>query len=147
MTAVKYVAVDLPLAVQAKTSTIVNTCTEQSATIKKCPAYASTPAVQAAVTDMDGAVSTLGDILSKLVQAQADVKTYEGQRDKQEITVRIKHDKVESALNDAAGGDPVQAQAWTGKTKERTKPLPIGSSPLVLTIHANEISFRSHTIM
>ena len=28
------------------------------------------------------------------------------------------------------GGDPVQAQAWTGKTKARTKPLPIGSSNL-----------------
>jgi hypothetical protein len=130
MTAVKYVAVDLPLAVKATTNTIITTCTNQSATIKKCPAYASTPAVQAAVTDMDGAVSTLEGIEANLVQAHADVKTYEGQIGKQEITVRIKHENVESALNNAAGGDPVQAQAWTGKTKERAKPLPIGSSTL-----------------
>jgi hypothetical protein len=130
MSAIKFVAVDLPLAMYVPTHSIITTCTDQSATIKKCPAYASTPGVQAAVTDMDTAVSTLGDIVQKLVQAQADVKTYEGQRDKQEITLRIKHSNVESALNNAAGGDPVQALAWTGKTKERAKPLPIGSSNL-----------------
>jgi hypothetical protein len=58
------------------------------------------------------------------------MKSYEGQIAKQEITVRIKHENVESALNNAAGGDPAAAQAWTGKTKQRTKPLPIGSSNL-----------------
>jgi hypothetical protein len=130
MTAIINASVSLPLPAEANATTVITTCTQQSATIKKCPAYTSTPAVQATVTDLDAAVTSLQSIETQLVQARASVTTFEGQRDKQVVTVRLKHANVETSLNNAANGDPVAAKAWTGQTKTRAKPQPVGSSNL-----------------
>jgi hypothetical protein len=120
--------VSLPLSANATCSTVITTCTDQSGIIKKCPAYATTTAVQTAVTDMDTAVALLQGTDSQLTQARALVATLEGTRATQLVTVFLKHDSVVSALNTAADGDPAAAQAWVGKTKQRAKPLPVGTS-------------------
>lgn len=130
MTTVAAASVSLPLSAHANCTTVINTCTQQSAIIKKCPAYASTPAVQAAVTDMDGAVGVLSGTDTQLTQARAVVTTLEGQRDTQMLTVHLKHANVETALNTASNGDPAAAKAWLGQTKTRAVPLPVGSSNL-----------------
>src|SRR5258708_7224251 len=91
--------VSLPLPANASCATIINTCTDQSAIIKKCPAYSSTPAVQTVVTDMDTAVGVLQVTDGQLTTAKALVATLEGKRSAQIVTVRLKHDTVESTLN------------------------------------------------
>jgi hypothetical protein len=118
----------LPLAANASCSTTVTTCTKQSGVIKKCPAYATTPTVEAAVTDMDTAVAALSDIDTQLTQAEALVATLRGKRSTQITIVHLKHDAVETAINTASNGDPATCQAWVGETKTRTKPLPVGVS-------------------
>ncbi len=119
--------VSLPLAAHATCSTIISTCTNQSATIKKCAAYSTATAVVASVTDMDAAVALLQTTETELTQAKILVSTLERTRTGQIAIVFLKHASVESALNTASNGDPVAAEAWLGETKERAKPLPIGA--------------------
>ena len=64
------VKVDLPLPASATAKTVAATCTSQSSIIKQCPLYAGTPAVQAAVVDMDAAVADLQGTLTKADQLQ-----------------------------------------------------------------------------
>jgi hypothetical protein len=120
--------VSLPLSARATCASILTTCTNQSAVIKKCAAYSSTPAVQTAVTDMDATITILQGTESQIVQAKALVATLESTRETQLVTLFLKHDSVVSALNTAANGDPAAAKAWVGATKERAKPVPIGST-------------------
>jgi hypothetical protein len=120
--------VSLPLAATATCTTIISTCTNQSATIKKCAAYSTSPGVQTAVADMDAAVTVLQGTDAQLTQARILVSTLERTRTTQIGVVLLKHDSVESALNSASNGDPVVAEAWLGETKERAKPLPIGAT-------------------
>src|SRR5262249_8383069 len=126
MSIIEGAKVRLPLSARATCTTILSTCTNQSAIIKKCSAYATTPIVQTAVTDMDTAVTALQGTNAELVEAKALVATLEAKQEAQIVTVRLKHDSVESALNTASNGDPVAAKAWLGETKDRAKPLPIG---------------------
>jgi hypothetical protein len=117
--------VNLPLPATINGKGVVTTCTAQSSLIKQCPAYASTPAVQAAVTDMDSAVSALNTTEGKIDNLDAEIRTLKTTRVQQIGTVRLKHDNVATTLNTASNGDPVAAQAWTGKTKARAKPAPV----------------------
>jgi hypothetical protein len=82
------------------------------------------------VTDLDSAVSDLQGTDTQLTQARALVATLEGKRETQIVTVRLKHDTVESTLNTVCNNDPVAAKAWTGSTKQRTAPLAVGASTL-----------------
>jgi hypothetical protein len=123
--------VSMPLAAGASCSTVISTCTKQSGIIKKCSAYSTTPTVEAAVVDMDAAVAVLVDTDTKLTQARALVSTLEGQREVQLVTVHLKHAGVESAINTVCDGDPAAVQAWLGEAKQRTKPLPVGTSTAV----------------
>ena len=120
--------VHLPFPSSAKPKDLVSTCTAQSGTIKQCPLYTSTPAVQTVVTDMDTAVSNLGVTLGKIDVVHAQLSTLETTRDTQIVTVRLKHDAVESALNVSSNGDPQVAEAWVGKTKTRAKPVEVTAS-------------------
>ena len=129
-TVVEVARVSLPLPANASCATVITTCTNQSAIIKKCQAYSSTPAVQTAVTDMDASVVVLQATDTQLTAARALVATLEGKRSTQEVTVRLKHDTVESTLNTASNNDPAAAKAWTGGIKQRAKPLPVGASAL-----------------
>jgi hypothetical protein len=128
MSVVEAAKVSLPLAATATCSTIFSTYTTQSAIIKKCAAYSTTPAVQTVVTDMDAAVTVLQGTDSQLTQARILVSTLERTRKTQIATVLLKHSSVESALNTASNGDPVAAAAWLGETKARAKPLPVGAT-------------------
>jgi hypothetical protein len=127
-TIVERAKVSLPLSAHATCTTIITTCNKQSAVIKKCTAYNSTPTVQAAVADMDKAVADLKDTDDQLTQAKALVATLEGKQKTQIVTVRLKHDSVESALNTASNGDPAAAKAWVGETKNRAKRVPVGAT-------------------
>jgi hypothetical protein len=122
--------VSLPLPANASCATIINTCTDQSGILKKAPAYSTTLPVQTVVTNLDTAVADLQDINTQLTQAQALVSALEGKRDAQIVTVRLKHENVESTLNTVSNNDPVAAKAWTGETKQRAKPLAVGASTL-----------------
>jgi hypothetical protein len=122
--------VSLPLPANASCATIISTCTKQSGIIKKCAAYSTTSIVQTVVTDLDSSVADLEATDTQLGQARALVATLEGKRDSQAITVRLKHDTVESTLNTVSNNDPVAAKAWTGDNKQRTKPLAVGASSL-----------------
>jgi hypothetical protein len=122
--------VSLPLPANASCATIITTCTNQSGIIKKCPAYGTTTVVQTVVTDMDSAVATLQATETQLTQAKALVSTLEGTRATQIVTVRLKHATVASTLNTVCNNDPVAAKAWTGASKQRTPPLPVGASTL-----------------
>ncbi len=122
--------VSLPLPFDATCTLMLTTCTDQSGILKQCAAYGVTPAVQTAVTDMDGATNDLRATASQLNEARALVATLEGTRDAQMATLRLKHDSVESAVNVASDNDPVAAKAWTGQTKTKAKPLPVGASTL-----------------
>ena len=117
------VRVDLPLPVSANAETVVNLWKAQSALLKQCPAYPTTPAVESAVTDADAAVVVLDGTCAKLGQLWAQIKTLETTRETQVATVRLKHDAVETACNTASNNDPEAAKAWTGKTKSRAKPV------------------------
>jgi hypothetical protein len=117
--------VNLPLPASINGKQVVTTCTAQSALIKQCPAYTTTPTVQAAVTDMDTAVAALQTTDGKIDNLDAELRTLKTTRVQQIGVVRLKHDNVETALNTASNGDPVAAQAWTGKTKVRAKPAPV----------------------
>jgi len=125
---VENVKVQLPFPATATCTIIMNTCNAQSAVIKKCPAYTSTPAVQTAVTDMDTEVTNLGTLNTQITTTRALLTTLEGKRDTQIVVVRLKHDGVETALNTASNGDPMAAAAWTGKTKSRAKPAPVSTN-------------------
>ena len=72
-TAVEPIKVDLPLPASANAATVAGTCAAQSAPLKQCPAYATTPAVQTAVVGMDAAVTALQGTVSKLVALEAEV--------------------------------------------------------------------------
>jgi hypothetical protein len=120
--------VALPLAASATAQTVVNVCTSQSAVIKQCPAYPNTPAVEAAVADMDTAVAALSGTVTKIDQTHALLATLVTTRGTQLGTVYLKHEGVETALNTASNGDPVAAQAWTGKTKTRAAPAPVSAT-------------------
>ena len=122
--------VSLPLAADATCAAIISTCTNQSAIIKKCAAYSSTPAVQAVVTDMDASVTILQATETQYVQTKALLASLDGQRQDQAVTVRLKHTAVESALNIASNNDPTAAKAWVGETKVRAKPIPVSTSTL-----------------
>jgi hypothetical protein len=122
--------VSLPLPATASCGTVITTCTKQSGILKQCAAYSTTPAVETAVTAMDAAVAVLQGTDTQLTQARALVSTLEGKRATQMVTVRLTHDTVESTLNTACNNDPVAAKAWTGATKQRTPPLPVGASTL-----------------
>ncbi len=122
------VKVDLPLAASANAKAVAATCTSQSAIIKQAPGYSTTPAVQAAVADMDTAVGVLQGTLGKLDQLHVEVATLEKSRGAQVVVVRLKHDGVATALNTASNNDPQAAQAWVGKTKERAKPVAVSAS-------------------
>jgi hypothetical protein len=122
--------VKLPLAADATCATIISTCTNQSSIIKKCPAYTTTPAVEAVVIDMDASVAVLQGTEAQYVQTKALLATLDGQRQSEAVTVRLKHGAVESALNTAANNDPVAAKAWVGETKSRAKPVPVTTSTL-----------------
>jgi hypothetical protein len=128
MSVIEGAKVSLPLSANANCSTIISTCTNQSAIIKKCAAYSTTAPVQASVTDMDAAVALLQGTDSQLTQAKILVSTLERTRKTQIATVLLKHTSVESSLNTASNGDPVAASAWMGDTKERAKPLPVGAT-------------------
>jgi hypothetical protein len=128
MPTVEAARVSLPLSASATCATVITTCTNQSAIIKKCAAYSSTPAVQAAVADLDSAVGVVQGTDLQLTQAKALVATLEGTRETQLVNVFLKHDGVVAALNTASDGDPAAAKAWVGATKERAKPVPIGST-------------------
>jgi hypothetical protein len=117
------VSVFLPLPASANAETIVTTCTSQSAVIKDCERYPNTPAVQAAVSEMDTAVADLQGDLTKLDKLHAEILVVEASRDQKGLTVRIKHGAVETALNTDANGDPEVAKKWVGKTKTRAKPV------------------------
>jgi hypothetical protein len=120
--------VALPFTTKAPCTTIINTCTEQSALIKKAPLYATTPAVQAVVTDMDTAVATLSGTQGQIVQILAQLRTLERTRGSQIVVVQLKHNAVVTALDTASNNDPEVAAAWVGKTKSRAKPLPVSTS-------------------
>jgi hypothetical protein len=124
------VKVSLPLPAKASCTTIITTCTNQSGIIKKCPAYSTTPVVQAAVADLDSSVADLQGTDTELTQARALVGTLEAKRDAQMVTVHLKHDNLESTLNTVCNNDPVAAKTWTGESKQRAKPLPVGASTL-----------------
>ena len=117
------VRVDLPLPVSANAETVVNLWKAQSALLKQCPAYPTTPAVESAVADADAAVVVLDGTCAKIGQLWAQIKTLETTRETQVATVRLKHDAVETACNTASNNDPEAAKAWTGKTKSRAKPV------------------------
>src|SRR5262249_41634922 len=120
--------VRLPLPANAPCTTIISTCTDQSAIIKKSSAYATAPAVQTAVANMDTAVTNLQGTNAELVDARALVATLEAKQEAQIVTVRLTHEGVETALNTASNGDPVAAKAWVGAIQERAKPLAIGTT-------------------
>jgi hypothetical protein len=122
------VKVDLPLPASATAKTVVATCTSQSSVIKQCPLYASTPAVQAAVADMDTAVAALQGTVTKEDQLRAERGTLEGTRITQVASVRLKHDALQAALNTASNNDPQTAQAWVGKVKSRSKRVTAAST-------------------
>jgi hypothetical protein len=128
MNSIDSVKVALPLPASANAKTLISTCTSQSGVIKQCPAYSTTTAVQGAVGDMDTAVTALQGTVAKVDQARALLLTLETTRDAQVVTVRLKHDGVETALNTASNGDPDAAQAWVGKTKSRAAPVPVSTS-------------------
>ena len=125
---VEAVQVDLPLPATATASTIVALWTTQSGVIKKAAAYNSTPAVQTVVLAMDAAVALLQSADGTVTQTRALLTTQEGKRDSQIILARLAHDSVAAALNTASNGDPAAAQAWTGKTRTRAKPVPISAT-------------------
>ncbi len=122
--------VSLPLPASATCSTVITTCTKQSGVIKQCSAYSTTPAAQTVVIAMDAAVAVLQGTDTQLTQAKALVATLEGKRESEMVTVRLTHDTVESTLNTLCNNDPVAAKAWTGETKQRATPLPVGASTL-----------------
>ena len=130
MPTAKGAKVSLPLPYDATCAAMLNTCTGQSGIIKNCAAYGSTPTVQAAVIEMDGAVIVLQGTAKQLDEARALVASLEGKRDAEMVTLRLTHNSVESAVNTASNNDPVAAKAWTGQTKEKAKPLPVGASTL-----------------
>jgi hypothetical protein len=113
--------VDLPLPASANAATAVSIWTTQSATIKQAPGYSAATAVQTVVVDLDTAVTALGASVLKVTEIHAQLTTAEGVRDNQLVTVRLKHQAVETALNSASNGDPAAAEAWTGKAKTRAK--------------------------
>ncbi len=122
--------VSLPLPFDSTCTVMLTTCTSQSGILKQSLAYGATPTVQTAVTDMDGAIADLQETASQLNEARALVATLEGKRDTRMATLRLKHDSVESAVNTASNNDPAAARAWTGETKTKAKPLPVGASSL-----------------
>jgi hypothetical protein len=124
-TALEVVKVALPLAATANAQKVITTCQNQASIIQQCPAYATTPTVQAAVTDMNTAVTNLQTTEGKIETLVAELGGLRTTRTQQIGIVRIKHENVESAINTASNGDPVAAQAWVGKTKERAKPAAI----------------------
>jgi hypothetical protein len=128
MKTIQSVSVFLPLPAKIPGETIVNTCTSQSAVLKDSPRYPNAPAVQAVVTDMDTAVADLQGDLTKIAKLHAELAVTEKSRDEKMLTVRIKHDAVETALNTDANGDPEAAKKWVGKTRERAKPVAISTT-------------------
>jgi hypothetical protein len=120
--------VELPLAASASAKPVITTCTAQSGVIKQCPAYATTPAVEAAVVDMDTAVAALQVTVAKSDQVRALLATLVTTQATQVATVRLKHDGVVAALNTASNNDPAAAQAWVGKTKTRAPRAPVSTS-------------------
>ena len=122
--------VSLPLPATASCATVITTCTKQSGILKQCPAYTTTSVVETAVANMDTAVAALSGTDTQLTQAKALVSTLEGKRASQLVTVRLTHDTVESTVNTVCNNDPVAAKAWTGGTKQRATPIPVGTSML-----------------
>ncbi len=122
--------VSLPLPANASCETIITTCTKQSGVLKQCSAYSTTPAVQTVVVALDSAVAVLQGTDTQLTQAKALVLSLEGKRESEMVTVRLTHNTVESTLNTVCNNDPVAAKAWTGETKQRATPLPVGASTL-----------------
>ena len=116
------VKVELPLPNSCNANAMIQICTAQSTLIKKCPAYPTTAPVQAAVADMDGAVTQLQGTVSDIDQTRAKLSALEKTRATQMGAVRIKHNAVGTALTSASNNDPNAAKAWTGKTKVRAVP-------------------------
>ncbi len=125
MPSVETAKVQLPLPASCNAQQAVTTCTAQSATLKQCPAYATTPAVQSAVADMDTAVAALDVTVGKVANVEAELATLKKTRAVQLGTVRLKHDAVATAVSSASNNDPQAAQAWVGKTRTRAKPAPV----------------------
>jgi hypothetical protein len=117
------VKVQLPFPATANAKALCSTWTAQSALIKQAPAYATTPSVQTVVTDMDTTVSGLQTTLTRLDTLHAETSSTETTRDTQMAACHLKHDGVVAALNVTSNGDPAAAEAWTGKTQQRSKPV------------------------
>jgi hypothetical protein len=128
MNPIEPLKVDLPLSTTAAPKTVASTCAAQSSVIKQAPGYATTPAVQAAVGDMDTAVTALQATVGKLDNLDAERSALITTRTAQVSTLRLKHDNVATALNTASNNDPQAVQAWVGKTKSRAKPTPVTTS-------------------
>jgi hypothetical protein len=144
MNSTESVKVDLPLAATANAKTVVAVCTAQSGVIKQCPVYATTPPVEAAVTDMDTAVAALQVTVSKVEQAHALLATLGTSLATQVAAVRLKHDGVSAALNTASNNDPAAALAWVGKTKTRAAPGPASTSTVPPENPAITVVKRTH---
>jgi hypothetical protein len=127
-TVIEPIKVELPLAASASPKTVISTCTTQSGLLKQAPAYPTTSTVEAAVVDMDAAVAALQVTVGKLDNLEAQRAALITTRTTQVVTVHLKHDAVEAAINTASNNDPEAAQAWVGKTKTRAKPAPVTTS-------------------
>jgi hypothetical protein len=123
--------VDLPLPKDANAKATILVCKGQSSVIRAVPAFPTTPAVQAAVDELDAEVGVLEGIVGELDGLHAKAGVLEASRNKQLGVVRLKHDSVKTALNSSTNGDPVAAAQWLGQTVERAKPsqLPPSTDP------------------
>jgi hypothetical protein len=142
------VRVKLPLPVHDSPKTSLQLWTRQSSILKQCPAYPSSPAVQAAVADCDAAAAELDGTLAELDLARVKVQTLEQTRNVQLGTLHIKHDAVGTACTASSNNDLEAAHAWTGNTVTRTQasPLPVGTdAPLKPTL--NVIKRHSGSVM
>jgi hypothetical protein len=106
--------------------TMLATAKLQSSIIKECPDYTNQPLIQAAVSEMDGAVVQLGTTLGKLAAIEVEKQDLETQRTLDAALLHRTHGGVAVAVNKVCAGQRKLLEAYGAAVGRAVLP-PLGT--------------------